>query len=537
MRKLISEDINKDDIEFLLLEKKYPKKLVAKMMGCSVRVITECSSNYGIRMLQPSEILKEQFNRGRSVNCKIYDIPSKDDINYLYNERGFSLNSVSKIFSTTIPTLKKWMKKYGFDNLRDNSSSQRRMINEGHKITLESPSKEDLEYMYDGRGYSISMLSIFFNVSTSKIRTWLLEKNIIIKSFSEAVKQSYNKNYRKDNKQLSDELYECLNNKQWMDDAYNAYTTEQLGKILNVYWSTISRYLKLHNIKRDNWLNRSSGENEVYEYVKQLITNNEVLINDRSLGFELDIYIPEKKLAIEFNGIFWHSQDKKGKNYHKNKTDGCNGKGIQLLHIFENEWADENKKEIWKSVIRNKLGIYEKKIGARKTKLGYVSKNESDIFLEENHLQGSCNSSYQLGLYDDGLICLMTFGKSRYNKGAEWELLRFVSKKGYKVIGGASKLLKYFRNKYSGKIISYANKRWSNGDLYEKIGFDYIHDSSPNYFYYKNGSLILESRIKYQKHKLKNILDVYDEKLSESKNMENNGYNSIYDSGNKVYIL
>ena len=134
-------------------------------MGCSVRVITECSSNYGIRMLQPSEILKEQFNRGRSVNCKIYDIPSKDDINYLYNERGFSLNSVSKIFSTTIPTLKKWMKKYGFDNLRDNSSSQRRMINEGHKITLESPSKEDLEYMYDGRGYSISMLSIFFNVS------------------------------------------------------------------------------------------------------------------------------------------------------------------------------------------------------------------------------------------------------------------------------------------------------------------------------------------------------------------------------------
>ena len=142
--------------------------------------------------------------------------------------------------------------------------------------------------------------------------------------------------------------------------------------------------------------------------------------------------------------------------------------------------------------------------------------------------------------YKDELVAVMTFSKARFSD-AEYELQRFCSKVGFVIYGAASKLLKYFRNEYKGRIISYANRRWSTGNLYKKLGFDFIHDSEPNYFYFKNygcsSKFVLESRNKYQKHKLINILEKYNNKLSEWDNMTLNGYDRIFDSGNKVYML
>ena len=131
----------------------------------------------------------------------------------------------------------------------------------------------------------------------------------------------------------------------------------------------------------------------------------------------------------------------------------------------------------------------------------------------------------------------MTFGKSRYNKNYTWELLRFCSLKGYNVVGGASKLLSHFRKQYSGSIISYANRRWSNGDLYRKLGFKMIGKTDPNYFYFKDGHTELFSRIAFQKHKLKSLLENFNPDLTEEQNMFNNNYRKIYDSGNLVFFL
>lgn len=220
---------------------------------------------------------------------------------------------------------------------------------------------------------------------------------------------------------------------------------------------------------------------------------------------------------------------------HLDKTILCEDKGYQLLRIFSNEWTE--KRNIWKSVISNKIGFSEK-IYARNCEIKEISTNEEKTFLIENHLQGYVQSQIKIGLFYKGeLVSVMTFLKSRFNKKIDYELLRFSNKVFLTVVGGASKLLKYFEKEYKPKsLISYANRRWSNGSLYGVLGFKFLHNTEPNYFYFKEKENILYSRIKFQKHKLKNILPIYDEKLTETENMYDNGYRKIYDCGNKVYL-
>jgi uncharacterized protein (UPF0212 family) len=280
----------------------------------------------------------------------------------------------------------------------------------------------------------------------------------------------------------------------------------------------------------------SSAEIELRTFLEE---HNISAKNDWSIleGKELDLYIPEHSLAIEFNGIYWHSElQGKYKKYHLEKTQKCLEQNISLLHIFENEWSDANKREIWKSIILGKLGKHNR-VFARKTDLRIVQKSEEKTFLEENHLQGSIGSKIALGLYlEEALLCLMSFGKNRMSNDVEWELLRFASKKGISVVGGASKLFKYFLNNFEGGIVSYSDRRYSQGNMYSKLGFTFSHFSEPNYFYFKN-NLTLESRQKYQKHKLPKLLENFDPSLTEVENMKNNGYNRIFDCGNSVWKI
>ncbi len=287
-------------------------------------------------------------------------------------------------------------------------------------------------------------------------------------------------------------------------------------------------------IEIQNKVKMSRPQEQLFNWIPVSIENKKA--NDRSFikPLELDILIHSHKLAIEYNGLYHHSSigdNSKDKNYHLQKTELVEEKGYQLLQIFSSDDLD-----IWKSMINNKLGL-NKKIFARKCIIKEVKAEEVRKFLEENHLQGYCISLIKLGLYhNDSLVSLMTFSKSRNNKNYEWELLRFCSKKGYNIVGGASKLLSHFRKQYSGSIISYANRRWSNGHLYETLGFEFLYNTDPSYFYFKNDSEIY-SRFEFQKHKLKDKLVNFDPNLTEEENLLNNRYGKIYDCGNKVYIL
>jgi hypothetical protein len=262
----------------------------------------------------------------------------------------------------------------------------------------------------------------------------------------------------------------------------------------------------------------------------------------------IDLYIPEFNFAIEYHGLMYHSFGKseysKFNNYekedpknHLNRLNLCLENSINLLQIFENEWKNKPKKDIWLSTISSKLNINEK-IFARKCEIIQVDKKIANQFLNDNHLQGYTKTlTFSFGLmYNNELVSLITIGKSRFSGKYDWEIIRYCNKKYTNVIGGFSKLLKHFRKLNQGKIVSYANKRWSNGNLYEKNGFILIHDSSPNYFYFAKKQQ-LHSRNQFQKHKLKNILDSFDPNLTEKENMFENGYRRIWDCGNKVYVL
>lgn len=304
--------------------------------------------------------------------------------------------------------------------------------------------------------------------------------------------------------------------------------------------TAVSNFKRKNNLEIPNKNSRSKVQRKLFDSIN--VKNKKENFRKLISPLEIDIFLPDEKLAIEYNGLLYHSRGYSisskinspnfPKNYHLMKTDLCEEQGVQLFHIFEGESLD-----IWLSMINSKIGLNEK-LYARKCEVKEIKFKEASEFLEENHLQGACNSKINLGLFKDNeLVSVMTFGKSRFNKQYDWELLRFCSKKNLNVVGGASKLLTYFRSKNAGSIISYANRRWSNGSLYEKLGFTKKGKTSPNYWYFKENSGELLSRVKFQKHKLKNILENFDENLSETQNMLNHGYRQIFDCGNLVYVL
>ena len=243
----------------------------------------------------------------------------------------------------------------------------------------------------------------------------------------------------------------------------------------------------------------SIKQKELFEFINSIY--DEEIINLYRDKYEIDVYLPELKLGFEFNGIYWHSDIYKDKNYHINKTNYFKDKDIRIIHIWEDDWTF--KQDIVKSQVKNLLGFSDR-IWARKCQIKEVDTKEAKLFLNNNHIQGFVNSNIKIGLYyNQELVSIMTFDKFEGRKkltDLEWNLNRFCNKIGYSIIGGASKLLKYFINKYSpSRIISYADKDWSIGNLYEKLGFIIINESVPDYKYLVDKKRIHKSRFKKSK--------------------------------------
>ncbi len=339
---------------------------------------------------------------------------------------------------------------------------------------------------------------------------------------------------------LSKNTIEKINNPDWLkNENHNIMKScSRIAEELELAPSSVIKHFHKYNIKIKNF-SFSKEEKEIIKFINidNIETNSRKLISP----YEIDIYLPEYKLAIEFNGLYWHSYDKKEtpkqKKYHLTKTEMCENQNINLLHIFENEWLNPIKKEIWKSMINSKLGR-NNRIFARKCEVKKIDDTKLiRKFFNENHLQGFAGSSIKIGLYyEEELVSLMTFGKSRYSKKYQYEMIRFCNKKNITIVGGASKLFKHFVRNYNPEsIVSYADRRHSNGRLYEILEFKHSHDSAPNYFYFKPNENILYPRIKFQKHKLEKQLNVFDQELSEVENMFNNNYRRIWDCGNIIY--
>ena len=294
-------------------------------------------------------------------------------------------------------------------------------------------------------------------------------------------------------------------------------------------------------------------ENEIVEYLKSLDSSLYVEKNVKGVlnnpNFELDIFLPDYRIAIEFDGLMWHSfgmsevstfnnymYESEQKYKHLEKTRQCEEQGIRLFHIFENEWI--LKQNVWKSILANVLNKNIRKIYARDCKVREVSSEETQRFLNENHLQGYIPAKVNLGLFlDNELVSLVSFGKPRFNKNYEWELFRFCNKLFTSVVGGFSKLFTHFVEHHKPKsVITYVDRRYGVGSVYKRAGFTFLKKSEPDYFYFKKGTLELYHRSNFQKHLLKEKLEYFDETKTETENMYLNGYRKIYDCGNLVYV-
>ena len=269
------------------------------------------------------------------------------------------------------------------------------------------------------------------------------------------------------------------------------------------------------------------------------------IFNDRKVlpsGKEIDLYVPNKNFGIELCGLYWHSTAGPyySKMNHVTKTDECDELGIKLFTIYDDEMYDMSKRRIVFSKIKNSMGLTRGKIFARKCRIVNLDPAVCTKFLEKYHIQGAIGSTYKYGLvYKNRLVSVMTFNKGRTSTGhkqvdGEWELGRYCTIFNFNIVGGASKLLAHFiKNVNPDKIYSYADRRWSSGGMYDKIGFKFVKNTAPNYWYTK-GFKTREHRAKYQKHKL-SIFDAYDETLPEHKIMELEKYYRTWDCGSKLY--
>jgi hypothetical protein len=288
---------------------------------------------------------------------------------------------------------------------------------------------------------------------------------------------------------------------------------------------------------------RKQTEYQIYEFLQSIYPETIIRNNRTTLKTELDFYFPLKKLAIEFNGLYWHSEisGQKDKQYHLTKTQLANAQDIQLIHIFEDEWIFKNK--IVKNRIKHLLGLNKRKIYARKCNIKEIDTHTKNTFLNKYHIQGEDKANINLGAYyRNHLVAVMTFGKQRIALGQEhienhWELSRFCTIGTFNVIGIGDKLLKFFERQYKPlQIITYADKRWSMGNFYDKLNFKLDHISEPNYWYIPYGGKYRHHRFNFRKNVLSTKLEIYDDELTEWQNMQLNQYDRVWDCGNLVFI-
>lgn len=283
----------------------------------------------------------------------------------------------------------------------------------------------------------------------------------------------------------------------------------------------------------------SRGENELYEYICSLIGKKKVEHSNRTIldGYEIDIFIPDYKIGIEYNGLKWHSEKFRDRNYHLMKTELANKKGIKLIQIFEDEYF--SRKDIVLSKIKRLINCDENlvKVMARKCLVKEIEKKEAETFLNTNHIQGYKGCTIALGCFsNDILIGVMTF--EQYSN--EWILNRFATDNNMICQGVGGKLFSFFVKKYNPTIVkSFADLRWTidrNNNLYTKLGFKLNEVLKPDYRYV-SASHPTERihKFNFRKQLIANRYNL-DYKKTESELTNELGYYKIWDCGLLKYI-
>jgi hypothetical protein len=389
-------------------------------------------------------------------------------------------------------------------------------------------------------------IEILTGVNVNTIKTVVKKKNLFL-SQEEAQSNSYRKKLEKNPNAMRD-MRESREFKYTIEDLQK-YAETKNGKCLSktyqgynfdYEWECEKKHIFFNQwgeifssgywCKTCSFSGTSKPELEILEWVQQYYPSahsTRQIIPPK----ELDIFIPEINVAIEYCGLYWHSEAQKEKHYHYNKMMECKKKNIRLLTIFADEW--ENRCTQVKNFIKSTIKVYDKKIMARKTELVFLEKNVAKDFLEKNHIQGAGFINVAFGLiYENDLVAVVTGSRHhRQNDNSIFVLNRLAFRDGVQISGGASKLIKALKNyaktnQYT-KLISWSDSRWSYGNVYEKTGF-YLSESLPtDYSYVVN---ITERESKQQNTKEK-LLIKSAQGLTETEMANNIGYLRIWDCG------
>jgi len=329
------------------------------------------------------------------------------------------------------------------------------------------------------------------------------------------------------------DVLQLLNNKEWMIQQHhdNKYTLKHIAKLLSVDPNTIARYVDIHQIDKRLFA-QSLPEREINKFITDLGITTEQSNRTIISPLELDIYMPDHKIAIEYCGLYWHADIHKriDKSYHKRKHDKCKELGIQLITIFEDEWEYRNNQV--KQKILSLLGKDNRTVVyARNCNIQVIQTKEKSKFFENNHIQGDGPCSLNIGLaYNDDIVAVMGFIKQK----DKHYLNRYAT--SVRVPGGFSKLLAYFKANYDWSLlISFADLRWSDGNLYEKTGWELESTIPPDYSYSQDGKT-RSHKFNYRRKHLPKLLEVFDPNLSERINCDNNGILRLWDCGKLKFI-
>ena len=303
----------------------------------------------------------------------------------------------------------------------------------------------------------------------------------------------------------------------------------------------------LESDKFKKWLSNNDGMITAPEYaIHGLIAELGLIAqaHNRTVlpsGKEIDVWVGEKRVGFEVNGVYWHSSwdhesDKVAKKRHLEKSNWAKEAGIRLVHFTDIEI--ETKWPIVSSMIKSILGKTDRRIYARKCEVKVIDYQTGHGFLNETHIQGGAPCAIWIGLYhEDELVSVMGFNKARFDKNYEWELVRFASALNTTVVGGFSKCLKRFRKLHSGSVVSYADYSRSNGDVYRNIGFVEKGLSHPSYRWVKGDQLY--NRHSFMRRNLARMIgeENYNPEETEAENCWRNGYRRIWDCGQIKFVL
>lgn len=305
-------------------------------------------------------------------------------------------------------------------------------------------------------------------------------------------------------------------------------TCKEIADAIGVHISTVCKWFDRLGVEKKVFFS-SSEQRELENFIGSLGLKYQSNVRNIIDG-ELDIVVPDRKIAIEYCGLYWHCNQNKPTGYHSDKLQAANAAGYRLITIFQDEWL--HSKEIVKQKLKHIFGADDRPtVYARKTIIDVVADYEEvKQFFNENHIQGASNGFVTLGLKHQGhWVAMMTFKEVR---SRIVQLTRYAT--SCRVIGGLSKLLRHFERYYEYDTIeTFADLRWSEGDVYERTGFTCVKTIKPDY-YYIIGTRRLH-KFNFRHSRLKRM-EGYDPTLSESDNTQKMGIYKIYDCGKKKYV-